>query len=128
MNIWHQIDQAQELAAERRAGYGCCPRCGGYPDTDEYGRTYTCYFCCDTGRVPQAVLDAYDQDETDRMQQFLPTRLGICESIPQYQEWDDGDYEQEPLKPGHRLFSRLIPVYPRSAPRVVDLMDDDIPF
>jgi len=33
-----------------------CPRCGGrwYEDLDEDGKPYTCFFCCNEGRVTEA--------------------------------------------------------------------------
>lgn len=43
-----------------------CPKCDPlHPELDEDGRPYACYFCGDSGAVPQAVADAYWQDLTD---------------------------------------------------------------
>jgi hypothetical protein len=38
--------------------YVDCPRCGGagFDDVDETGCPYTCYFCCETGRVLASVV------------------------------------------------------------------------
>lgn len=106
--------------------FACCPQCGGFPEFDEDGLPYTCYFCCDTGRVEQSVADAYMQAVTDDREQFRPRVLGVY-LRPMASEYDYGD-EQEPA-PGSRMFTRLVRAQP--AARVtpaVDLYADEIPF
>jgi hypothetical protein len=58
------------------AGLALCPRCGGNPDMDDEGKYYTCYFCFDRGYVADHVAKAFEQDEADHCEQFLPERLG----------------------------------------------------
>lgn len=51
------------------SGVAECPQCDpSCPELDEDGHAYTCYFCCDTGRVPQDVADAYWQAQTDSVE------------------------------------------------------------
>src|SRR3954468_9296211 len=102
----YQFDLDQELAAERRAGYGICPKCGGWPEEDGEGRFYTCFFCCDTGSVSMATLEAYERDEADAREQFRPAFLGIFPLAPSPDDWmmdeDDAAFKRAP---GHRLFT-----------------------
>lgn len=127
----YQFDLDQELAAERRAGYGRCPRCGGHPEMDEYGMQYTCFYCCNRGEVPQAWIDAEERAERDFMEQFRPTYLGTVPRQARADDWmlDADDPDFAPLPAGRGLFTTLIPraaLIDRTA--LVDLTDDDIPF
>lgn len=105
-----------------------CPRCGGYPEFDEEGRVYTCFFCCDTGSVSQAVADAFYREQDDAAEQFMPSRLGIFfRPMTDEYDWPEPGEECTPAPAGHRLFTRLIPAAP-AARRAVSLTDEDIPF
>lgn len=101
-----------------------CPRCGGMPDYDEDGRPFTCFCCCDTGLVPEAVAAAELRAHIDAEEAFAPTRLGIFER-PMLHEYDWADDWDTPRAPGHRLFTRLIPANPVKAPVIAW---EDIPF
>lgn len=102
-----------------------CPQCGGFPDFDEEGKAYTCYFCCDTGTVDATVAAAYWQDIEDFEHRFAPRHLGIFVHPMQNEyDWDD----DRPLHAGHRLFTRLIPPAPRTRTAPARLADDDLPF
>lgn len=85
-----------------------CPRCGGYSDFDEEGKQYTCFFCCNTGRVPMAVSMAYYQERVDEAEAFAPKRLGIFIRMPvsEYDDFCEEEMEAERV-PGHRLFTRF---------------------
>ena len=132
----YQFDLDQEIAAERRAGYCSCPKCGGYPDLDESGRAYTCYFCCDSGVVPQAVMVAWERAERDEREQFRPARLGTFPTQrSDFWEYASDDEIALECRPGNRLFTRLVPSAPAwvKCPELVartqdDPCWDDIPF
>jgi hypothetical protein len=85
-----------------------CPQCGGFPDYDEEGKAYTCYFCCDAGVVEAAVADAYDRALADQAEKFAPKRLGIFFRMP-VSEWEEISDEEVAAEqvPGHRLFTGL---------------------
>lgn len=85
-----------------------CPQCGGFPDYDEEGKPYTCYFCCDAGIVEAEVAEAYYRALDDQAHRFAPRRLGIFVRMPA-SEWDEvGDEEVAAEQvPGHRLFTRI---------------------
>lgn len=115
-----------------------CPKCDrAYPELDEEGRAYSCFFCGDTGRVPSAVARAYWQGLQDEEERFAPSRLGIfVRPRPMWHEDDYGDDEPAPAA-GHRLFTR-IPEIARSidlAQRATSAaafqasrVDDDLPY
>lgn len=93
----------------------CCPKCAGYTELDDEGCAYTCYFCCDSGRVPQEVAEHFYRAELDDAEQFAPKHLGIF-IRPMQSEYDFSDDDAEPADAGHRLFTRLIqnaPAYRR---------------
>lgn len=112
-----------------------CPQCGGHPEFDEEGGRYACYFCCDTGRVSQAVADAYDLAISDAAERFAPRRLGIFPAPMAHEyDWDEPGFEPAP---GHRLFTgiyeiaRAREVAERDARRAhfrAAYETDDIPF
>lgn len=44
-----------------------CPQCDPCnPECDEDGRPYTCFFCCDTGRVLASVLEEALREADER--------------------------------------------------------------
>lgn len=121
-----QFDLNQELAAERAAGYGTCPKCGGYPDMDEDGKYYTCFFCCDTGSVPMAVVKEWERDETDA-REYQPLRpvVGGKHVVQRYDdESGEGWDEWQPLLPLRQILPRVW----RALNPPIDIGDDDIPF
>lgn len=102
-----------------------CPKCDPMnPELDESGCAYTCYFCCNTGRVPQAQAQAYWQDLQDSIeyQPLRPVVNGKHQRLDgdEYDSW----YVALPLLPAS--------IFPKPA-RVtgwahVDNGTDDIPF
>lgn len=101
-----------------------CPRCGGYPDLDEVGRAYACYFCFDEGKVTEDVVLAIEAAERDFAEKFAPKALGVFAKAIEL----DDDYDPPADKPGRGLFTRLVQTE-RPAP-VFDEMDllEDCPF
>lgn len=99
-----------------------CPKCGGYPEYDEDGGRYTCYFCCDTGRVESEVAEAYYRVEDDYREQFAPRHVSGC--------WREQRYDEEgPTGSKYRkLFTGLSGMPRVPAPVLVDDGFDDIPF
>jgi hypothetical protein len=74
------------------ASHADCPKCDPCnPELDEDGRPYTCYFCCDTGRVDTASAAAYWQDLTDSTEyvQLRPVVNGkhIAHRCDEYDSW-----------------------------------------
>jgi hypothetical protein len=60
------------------ATHADCPQCDPlHPELDESGRAYTCYFCCDTGRVDAAVAAACHRAQDDELERFRPAILGV---------------------------------------------------
>lgn len=50
-----------------------CPQCDPCnPELDEDGRPYTCYFCCDTGRVLRSVLEAEERERAAYLREHPP--------------------------------------------------------
>lgn len=96
-----------------------CPKCGGYPDLDEDGRPYTCFYCCDTGRVPAECAQEEEQERADQCEYRRLTAVvdgkHIVQCCDEYEGWD----ELRPLLPAA--------VFPKPAPVVSDGLDD-IPF
>lgn len=127
------------------AGLALCPRCAGYPELDESGRPYTCYFCCDVGYVDAAVARAEELAESDVTEQFRPACKGAFAG-PDSIDWEYASDEEiadttaRESKPGHRLFTGLYDIERsikaaaraacaaayRAAPAAADF--DDIPF
>lgn len=64
--------------------YVDCPRCGGIPDVDEEGRSYTCFFCHDEGFV---LASEAEEDERDRAASAHPPYKRPAPTPPVY---DDG--------------------------------------
>src|SRR3954462_14456753 len=102
----YQFDLDQERAAERRAGYCACPRCGGHPEYDSDGRVFTCFFCCDEGVVRASIVEAMERDEQDEREQFRPKYLGAYPIAAAPDDWmlDEEDAAFK-CAPGHRMFT-----------------------
>lgn len=114
------------------AAHADCPKCDpSCPELDEDGRPYTCYFCCDTGRVSAAAAAAYWQDVTDAAEY---KRLAPVMSNGKHVRWvycehtGEADPIDVPLFPRsvHGAFMALHPIA-RPAPALIG-GDDDIPF
>lgn len=107
-----------------------CPKCNPlYPELDEQGRPYTCFFCGDTGYVSEAVAQAYYRDIQDWDERFAPRCLGVF--LPGLYHHPDFDFDPDVTpSPGSRLFTRLIPEpRPQPVPALAgDMFEDDIPF
>lgn len=102
-----------------------CPRCCGFPEFDEEGKLYSCYFCCDSGMVPEAVAAAEARDAAwarhVSAERAIKRRIEL--GVPAGWGYYIDEYEGVVMIPPRKLV----------APKVwgadaVSEMDDDIPF
>lgn len=113
------------------AGKCDCPKCGGYPELDEDGRAYTCYFCEDTGYVDAAVAEAYWRDRTDEVEYVRPTPVvGGKHLVARFDRVSGDAWDEElPLLPAGLI--RQASIAARAAARELAVtvdVDDDLPF
>lgn len=112
-----------------------CPKCDPlHPELDECGMPYACYFCGDSGVVPQATADRYWQDRQDEVE-YAPLRPVEDGKFWQWRgNCEDSWQVSMPLLPVDVFPHKWSPqagmfLLPRP---VVDLndgtWDDDIPF
>lgn len=104
-----------------------CPRCGGCPEMDDEGCYYACYYCGDAGQILESVALAEEQERIDMIEKFAPRALGIfIRPMTSEYDWHEED-EIALFKPGHRLFTRLIPAE-ITKPSAAEAFFDDLPF
>lgn len=109
-----------------------CTACGGGVEFDEEGKPYTCFRCCDTGRLP--ALSVLEEERREawhallRAERFIAERAHIARLIDAA-EPDDYDPETaEWLMHKARRYG-LIEREPAAVERAgFASMDDDIPF